>query len=84
MGSVSQDMLNITFMNYGRLDVKIVDIYVEGVRVTSYISGREDEILTQDLGTVSFTSPVPFVDDANYDLVIVSERGVTYAYSWMS
>ena len=84
LGSVSQDMLNITFMNYGRLDVKIVDIYVEGVRVTSYISGREDEILTQDLGTVSFTSPVPFVDDANYDLVIVSERGVTYAYSWMS
>jgi archaellum component FlaF (FlaF/FlaG flagellin family) len=84
IGSVSLDTLNITFLNYGKLDVKIVDIYVESVRVTSYITGREDEILTQDLGTVSFTSPVPFVDGANYDLVIVSERGVTYAYSWKS
>ena len=83
-GSVSLDTLNITFLNYGKLDVKIIDIYVEGVRVTSYISGRGNEVLTLDLGTVSFASPMPFVGDANYDLVIVSERGVTYAYSWRS
>jgi archaellum component FlaF (FlaF/FlaG flagellin family) len=84
LGSVSMDTLNITFLNYGKLDVKIIDIYVEGARVTSYISGRGNEVLTLDLGTVSFTSPVSFVDDANYDLVIVSERGATYAYSWRS
>ncbi len=84
LGSVSLDTLNITFLNYGKFDVKIIDIYVEGVRVTSYISGRGNEVLTLDLGTVSFASPVPFVGDANYDLVIVSERGVTYAYSWRS
>ena len=84
LGSVSLDLVNITFLNYGKLDVKIIDIYVEGVRVTSYISGRGNEVLTLDLGTVSFASPVPFVGDANYDLVIVSERGVTYAYSWRS
>ena len=84
LGSVSLDTLNITFLNYGKLDVKIIYVYVEGVRVTSYISGRGNEVLTLDLGTVSFASPVPFVGDANYDLVIVSERGVTHAYSWRS
>ena len=31
------DVLNISILNYGDVDVKIVDIYVNGFRINSYI-----------------------------------------------
>ncbi len=76
------DLLNLTILNYGRIDIKIVDVYVNGERVTSYHAGRGEEIYTSRWGRISFTSPVPIVDGGLYEIVVVSERGVSRAYSW--
>jgi len=76
------DLLNLTVLNYGRIDIKIVDVYVNGERVTSYQAGRGEEIYTSRWGRISFTSPVPIVDGGLYEIVVVSERGVSRAYSW--
>ena len=76
------DLLNLTVLNYGRIDIKIVDVYVNGERVASYQAGRGEEIYTSRWGRISFTLPVPIVDGGLYEIVVVSERGVSRAYSW--
>jgi len=74
----------MTILNYGRLDIKILDVYVDGERVTSYQEGRGEEIFTSRLGRVNFTSPVSLSTDAQYEIVVISERGVSNVYSWES
>jgi len=32
------------------------------------------------LGHINFVSPIPIIQDARYDIVIVSLRGVTHVY----
>lgn len=72
------NLLNLTVLNYGRLDIKIVDIYLDSNRV-ALSPGKE--IYTSDLGLISFTYP-GLVPDVLYEIVIVSERGVSHVYSW--
>lgn len=72
------NLLNLTVLNYGRLDIKIVDVYLDSNRVA--LSPGE-EIYTSDLGLISFTYP-GLVPDVLYEIVIVSERGVSHVYSW--
>ncbi len=78
---LGDDKLNVTILNYGLIDVTIADIYVNGVRVLTYYSGQE-KIYTSEIGFVCFQSPVPIVEGSSYEIIIVSERGVTYAYLW--
>ena len=78
------DQLSMTILNYGRLDIKILDVYVDGERVTSYQEGRGEEIFTSRLGRVNFTSPVSLSTDVQYEIVVISERGVSHVYSWES
>lgn len=80
--SGSGDLLNLTILNYGRLDIEIADIYVNGEKVTDHISGQGEEIYTSSLRQASFTSPVPISTGVLYEIVIVSERGVSHVYSW--
>ena len=72
------NLLNLTVLNYGRLDIKIVDVYLDSNRVA--LSPGE-EIYTSDLGLISFTYP-GLIPDVLYEIVIVSERGVSHVYSW--
>lgn len=72
------NLLNLTVLNYGRLDIKIVDIYLDSNRV---VLSPGKEIYTSDLGLISFTYP-GLVPDVLYEIVIVSERGVSHVYSW--
>ena len=78
------DQLSMTILNYGRLDIKILDVYVDGERVISYQEGRGEEIFTSRLGRVNFTSPVSLSTDVRYEIVVISERGVSHVYSWES
>jgi hypothetical protein len=64
--------------------MRIVDLYVNGVRVSTYLGGLGGVIPTSGLTTVSFTSPVGVVQDSLYQFVIISERGVTHVHSWQS
>ena len=78
----SSDDLNLTILNYGRLDIEIVDAYVNGRMVESYYAGRRLPILTSQLGRVRFRAPVPVTEGSLYDIVLVSGRGVSYVYRW--
>jgi len=75
-------ILNLTVLNYGRLDIKIVDIYVNGERVTDYHSSHGEVIYTSSWRRISFTSPVPISAGVLYEIVVVSNRGVSNVHSW--
>ena len=81
---LGDDKLNVTILNYGLIDVTIADVYVNGVRVSTYYGGRGEEIYTSEMGWVCFESPIPVEEGSSYEITIVSERGVTYAYLWES
>jgi hypothetical protein len=78
------DRLNVTILNYGLIDIQIIDIYVNGVRVSTYYGGRGEEVYTSELGWVCFESPIPIETDSTYEITLVSERGVAYVYLWES
>ena len=75
-------LLKLTVLNYGKLDIKIVDIYVNGERATVFHSGRGEEIYTSRWKRISFNSPVPISADTLYEIVVVSQRGVSIVQSW--
>jgi len=81
---LGDDKLNVTILNYGLIDVTIADVYVNGVRVSTYHGGRGEEIYTSELGWICFESPIPIEEGFSYEIIIVSERGVTYAHLWES
>ena len=78
------DLLNVTVLNYGRIDVGIADVYVNGERVTDYSFGRNELIYTQKWGRLGFTSPKPVTAGSTYEITIVSENGVPNVYVWES
>ena len=78
--SNSSNLFNLTVFNYGKYDAKIADIYVNGVRVKSFLEGRGEEIATLELGKISFFSPISLSPKTLYELVVVSERGVSHEY----
>jgi hypothetical protein len=76
----SGNKLNLTVLNFGKCDIKIVDVYVNGERVTSYLSGRGEKITTHKIKRVGFISPMLISPETLYDIVIVTERGVPHVY----
>lgn len=72
------NLLNLTVLNYGRLDIEIVDVYVNGDRVAL---SHGEEICTSEIGLISFTYPALIPDILN-EIVVVSERGVSHVFSW--
>ena len=78
------DLLNVTVLNYGKVDVGISDVYVNDERVIGYSFGRDDVIYTQKWGRLGFTSPTPITSGSTYEITIVSENGVPSVYVWES
>lgn len=78
------DLLNMTVLNYGRVDVGIADVYVNDERVISYSFGRDEVIYTQKWAMLGFTSPKPITSGSTYEITIVSENGVPSVYVWES
>jgi len=76
----SANTLNLTILNYGVYSVTIDDVYINNTRVQSYLDGQGTTILPTDLGHINFVSPIPIIQDALYDIVIVSLRGVTHVH----
>ena len=82
--SGSDDTLNLTVLNHGKIEISLAEVYVNGEKVTSYNDGLGASIVTSRLAGLSFTSPVNIIPDNLYQFVIVSERGVSHVYSWES
>ncbi len=78
----NDDLLNVTVYNYGKLDIDISDIYIDGVRVEAYFFGRGELILTEKYLRVAFTSPVTLVAGETYSINIVSSNGVKKVGDW--
>lgn len=78
----NDDLLNITVYNYGKLDIDISDIYINGERVQTYFFGRNELILTETYLRVAFTSPVSIVAGETYSINIVSSNGVKKVGNW--
>lgn len=76
--------LNATILNYGLIDIAVTDIYINGVRVSTYYGGRGEEIYASELGWICFESPIPIEAESTYEIIMVSERGVTHVYLWES
>lgn len=78
------NLLNITILNYGKVDVGIADVYVNDERVIDYSFGRNEVIYTQKWARLCFTSPRPITSGSTYEITIVSENGVPNVYVWES
>ncbi len=82
--SGSDDTLNLTVLNHGKIEISLAEVYVNGEKVTSYNDGLGVKIVTSRLAELSFTSPLNVAPDNLYQFVIVSERGVSHVHSWQS
>lgn len=76
------DVLNITVYNYGAIDLEVNDIYIDGVRVQSYLFGQNELIKTEMFLKIAFTSPVAISEGETYSINIVSANGVSKVGSW--
>jgi len=75
------DQLNLTILNYGKIELAINAVYIDGTMV-SISSGREITAGTGKLISVKFTSPVSIQDEKTYEIIAVSERGSKNAVYW--
>lgn len=82
--SGSDNTLNLTVLNHGKIEISLAEVYVNGEKVNSYNDGLGAKIVTSRLAGLSFTSPVNVAPDKLYQFVIVSERGVSHVHSWES
>lgn len=76
------DLLNVTVLNYGKIDLVIDTVYIDGTRVFEYSDGRGEVVRTGELISVKFTSPVPIEDEQTYEITVVSKRGSKNVVYW--
>jgi len=76
------DLLNVTVLNYGKIDLVIDTVYIDGTQVSEYSSGRGEVVRTGELIPVKFTSPVSIQDGQTYEIIVVSERGNKNVVYW--
>ena len=74
------DVINITVYNYGNEATKVSDVYINGERVTDFISGRLETIDVYELVKVCFRPPSAIVPANLTEITVVSERGVSHVY----
>ena len=82
--NVSNDYLNITILNYGKIELVIDAVYIDGTQVSDsvYTDGKGETVATESLVFVKFTSPVLIVDGETYEIIVVSERGSNDVVYW--
>ena len=78
----ADNVLDIAVYNYGLDDLEITDVYVDGVRVQTYASGRNEIIYTEKIKRIVFTSPVTITLGEGYTINIVSSNGVSQINNW--
>lgn len=74
--------LDVAVYNYGSDDTEIEDIYINGVRVQTYTSGRNEIILTEKIKRIVFTSPVTITLGESYTITVVTGNGISRTDNW--
>lgn len=78
----SNDIMNLTVLNYGKQELFVSDVYIDGVRVSNHISGFDVEIFSEDIGQIIFVTPSSLSSGIQHEIEIVSIRGVTLLHLW--
>ncbi len=74
--------LNLTILNYGKIDLAIDAVYMDGTAVTAFISGTGETMARKATKSIIFTSPITIITTQTYMIVAVSERGSREEVYW--
>jgi len=74
--------LNLTVLNYGKTDVTVDAVYVNGTAVATYLGGKGVKTGASNLVFVAFNSSAPILIGQIYDILVVSERGSRNEIFW--
>ena len=80
--NITNDYMNVTVLNYGKIEVSIDTVYVDYTQVSTYTSGKGETITRGNIVSVEFTSSVPIVVGQTYEIIVVSERGSRDVLYW--
>jgi len=80
--NVTTDYLNVTVLNYGKIELAIDAVYIDGTQVSVYTDGKGETVTKDSFVSVKFTSPVSIVDGQTYEIIAVSERGNNDVVYW--
>jgi FlaG/FlaF family flagellin (archaellin) len=78
----TSNQLNLTVLNYGRIEVAIDAVYVNGTAVSAFLSGKGITVGAGQLVWVKFTSPFSILSGNVHEILAVSERGGKNAVFW--
>lgn len=79
----TDDQINVTILNHGKIDLTIDAVYIDGSAATIRI-GRGETITRGDLISLKFISPFSIEEGHTYEIIAVSERGSKDAVYWKS
>jgi len=76
--------ITLTVLNFGMIDIRLDEIYIDGVRTDYYLinNGVGDKIDVASLKNIRIISPINILKNNSYNIMIVTERGVSSAYLW--
>jgi len=80
--NVTTDYMNVTVLNYGKIEFAIDAVYIDGTQVSAYTSGKGETVAKGSLVSVKFTSPVSIVDGQTYQIIVATERGSRDVVYW--
>lgn len=82
--NVTNDYLNVTVLNYGKIELAIDAVYIDGRQVSAltYTNGKGETVVVGSLVFVKFTSPISIVDGQTYEISVISERGSRDVFYW--
>jgi len=76
------NQLNLTMLNYGKIELAIDAVYINGTAVSSFTSGKGAVVGVWELVRVKFTPPVSIISGCTYEIIAVSQRGGHSAVYW--
>lgn len=74
--------LNLTILNYGKIELTIDAVYMNGKAVTSFISGKGAMATRGNIVFVRFDSPIVITEGQTFEVSVVSERGSRDVVYW--
>ncbi len=76
------NQLNVTVLNYGKIDIAIDAVYINGTAVTAFLEGRGVFTGVGELVGVKCTSPIAIQSGSVYEITVVTERGGKVTVYW--
>jgi hypothetical protein len=76
------NQLNVTYFNYGSIEVSVIAVYVDDLPVTDYQVGLGNTIQNLNLGYITFTSPIAILPNQSVNVILVTKRGVSIESSF--